>query len=168
MDYFDLISRRQSIRRWQPRAVNPEQIQAILKAANRAPSAGNCQAFEIYVTCNEDARKRIAGATFDQGYVASAPAHLVFCTHASRCEYPGRETYALEDTTIACTFAMMAVTALGLSTVWIGAFDPEGVAKAIGCAEGEVPIAILPIGYADEQPEFTKRRPLSDVVHEIG
>jgi nitroreductase len=56
---------------------------------------------------------------------------------------------------------------LGLATVWVGAFDDEAVHRAIGAPEGILPVAILPIGYAAEQPELTPRRRLSDLVHEL-
>lgn len=73
----------------------------------------------------------------------------------------------MQDTSIAVTFAMLAVTALGLGSVWVGAFDPKLVAEAMQLAEGQIPVAILPIGYADEVPERTSRRELRDLVHEV-
>jgi nitroreductase len=60
---------------------------------------------------------------------------------------------------------MLAVTALGLSTVWVGAFRDEAVWKAIGSPEGLSPVAMLPIGYAGEQAEPSPRRSLSRLVH---
>jgi nitroreductase len=60
---------------------------------------------------------------------------------------------------------MLAATALGLSSCWIGAFDPKKVAEVIQCPRGVVPIPILTIAYADEEPECTTRRAISDLVH---
>ena len=133
---------------------------------NRAPSAGNFQAYEVYRTTSASLRETIAKATWDQAYIASAPEMLVFCAHPARCEY-GPEPYPLEDTTIACTFALLAVTAVGLGGVWIGAFDPKKIAAVMTLPDGQIPVAILPFGYADEVPERTTRRELSELVHEM-
>jgi nitroreductase len=166
MDFFDVIYKRQSIREWLAKPVEKEKLNCILEAVNRAPSAGNFQAFKVYVAEAPERRKQIADATWDQGYIANAPVLLMFCSHPARCDY-GPEPYPLEDTTIACTFAMLAVTALDLGAVWIGAFDPKKMAAVIGLPEAQIPVAILALGYADEIPERTTRRDLSDFVHEL-
>jgi nitroreductase len=166
MEFFEVIQKRQSIRKWQQRSVEREKLQCVLEAINCAPSAGNFQSFEVYVVQSPERRKQIAGATWDQSYIANAPVLLAFCSHPARCEY-GPEPYPMEDTTIACTFAMLAVTALGLGAVWIGAFDPKKIAAAMNVPEGQIPVAILALGYGDEQPERTSRRELKDLVHEL-
>jgi nitroreductase len=164
MEFFDVIQKRQSIRKWQAKPVRRETLNCVLEAVNRTPSAGNFQAYEVYVAETPERRKQIAEATWDQGYIANAPVLLIFCSHPSRCEY-GPDPYPLEDTTIACTFAMLAVTALGLGAVWIGAFDPKKMATIVDVPEGQIPVAILALGYADEVPERTSRREVRDLVH---
>jgi len=167
MDFFDLIHTRQSIRKWQSKPIERTTLNCILEAVNRAPSAGNFQSYEVYVVKSAERRKALAAATWDQGFIAEAPVILAFCSHAARCEYPGAETYALEDTAIACTFAMLAVTELRLGAVWIGAFDPKKMAEALDLPAGQVPVALLPIGFPNELPERTSRRKLEDLVHDV-
>ena len=167
MEFFELIRKRQSIRRWLDSPIEQTQLNCIFEAVNRAPSAGNFQAYEVYVLKSAEKRKEIAAATWDQAFIANAPVILAFCAHPSRCEYPGAETYALEDTSIACTFAMLAVTALGLGSVWIGAFDPKAIARVMSLPEDQTPIALLPIGYPAETPERTSRRGVEDFVHDL-
>jgi FMN reductase [NAD(P)H] len=167
MDFFELIQKRQSIRKWKSRPVEREKLNCILDAINRAPSAGNFQAYEVYVIESPERRKQIADTTWDQAYMANAPVLLAFCSHPARCQY-GPEPYPLEDTAIACTFAMLAVTAIGLGAVWIGAFDPNKIAATMKLPEGQSPVAILAIGYADEVPERTSRRELNDLVHTLS
>jgi nitroreductase len=166
MEFFQLIQNRQSVRQWQDKPVERTKLNCILEAIDRAPSAGNFQSYEVYLVKSAERRKAIAAATYDQKFMAAAPAMLVFCSHPTRCEYPGAETYALEDTTIACTFAMLAVTAVGLGAVWIGAFDPKAIAEVMKLPHDEIPVAILPIGYAGETPERTSRRGVEEFVHE--
>ena len=152
--------------------VEPDKLEAILAAASGAPSALNLQSYEIYLAKGSAAVSAIALATWDQTFIAEAPVVLVFCSHPARAMdrlgEEGARMFALQDATIACTFAMLAATAQNLATVWIGAFDPEAVRRVIGAPEGVTPIAILPVGYPAQDPELTTRRPMSDLVHELG
>jgi len=168
MDFFEVIEHRQSVRKYLPRPVEETKLQQILKAVNGAPSAGNFQAYEVYVVRGQERTQALAGMTFDQKFIAEAPVALVFCTHAARCQYEGiQDIMAMQDASVACTFAMLALEALGLATCWVGAFVPAKVAAHLGIPDGQVPMAILPIGYANETPERTTRRELSDLVHEV-
>ncbi len=170
MDYFELIEHRHSVRTYLSKPVQDEAVQAILAAANQAPSAGNMQAYEIYLVTRSSQRVALAQAAKGQDFLAQAPIVLVFCAHpkrsAQRYGKRGSDLYALQDATIACTFAMLAATAMGLATVWVGAFNEESVHRAIQAEPDHVPVAILPIGYAAESPGATQRRSLSDLVHE--
>jgi nitroreductase len=172
VNFFDLVKYRRSIRAFQPAPLAEEKLHAILDAANSAPSAGNYQSFEIYLVKGQEGSAALAAATFHQDFVAQAPVVLIFCANPSRCREQygeaGSRLCSLQDATIACTFAMLAATDMGLATVWIGAFDPEVVRQVIEAPEGVTPVAVLPVGYAAEQPERTTRRPLADLVHEVA
>jgi nitroreductase len=167
MEFRELVERRQSVRVYRRGGVNLEKLTEILEVTNRAPSAGNFQAYEIYVV-PQAKLDDLQAATFDQTFVADADLALVICTNAARCEYADPEQWALQDASIAATFAMLAVADLGLATCWVGAFKPAEVAKVIQAHEGVVPMAILPISAPGEQPERTPRRALQDLVHRVG
>jgi nitroreductase len=62
---------------------------------------------------------------------------------------------------------MLAATALGLASVWVGAFDDKGVSQVIGVGQDLRPVAILPIGYAAESPDPKNRRDIGDIVHRL-
>jgi len=169
--FFQVVRARHSTRAFVDRLVEPEMLRAVLDAANRAPSAGNLQAYEIYVVTNRATREALARAALDQAFVAHAPVLLVFCAHPARSagKYGdrGRMLYCIQDATIACAYAQLAATALGLATVWVGAFDEEAVRQALGEDHRLRPVAILPVGYPGERPEITTRRPLEDLVHHV-
>lgn len=167
MDIFEAMRGRQSVRAYQPRAVEEEKLQAILEAVRCAPSAGNFQSYEVYVARRPEQIHALTDATFDQKFIAQAPVALVFCMNPSRCEYQPADYFALQDTSIAATQALLAIHALGLATCWVGAFVPEKVAAVLGIPEAHKPVAVMGIGYAAETPERTTRRPLSDFVHEL-
>ncbi len=171
MEFFGVIKARHSIRAFTARSVEPEKLQAILDAANRAPSAGNLQAYEIFAVTRRACLSALARAAVNQEFIAQAPFALVFCAHPARSakEYSqrGASLYCLQDATIACAYAQLAATALGLASVWVGAFDDTQVREAIGAGKELQSIAILLIGYAGERPETTWRRSLANLVHYI-
>ncbi|HYK91189.1 MAG TPA: nitroreductase family protein [Acidobacteriota bacterium] len=171
MEFFEVLGKRQSIRAYSERPVEEEALHRILEAAHSAPSAGNLQARDIFIVREPERRAALARAAFGQDFIAAAPVSLVFCTHPARCTWKygnrGRRLYAVQDATIACAYAMLAATALGLSTVWVGAFADSAVHEAVGSPAGLDPVAVLPIGYAAENPTRRPRLPFEDVVHEI-
>jgi nitroreductase len=172
MQFQELIAARRSTRVFADRALEEEKLRGILEAANRAPSAGNLQAYEIYVARSSKRKSQLARAALEQNFISEAPVLLVFCASpgraAPRYGRRGERLYSSQDATIACTFAMLAAFDAGLATVWIGAFDEEAVRRAADLPPGLLPVAMLPIGYACEQPDPTPRRNLQDLVHEIG
>jgi len=72
----------------------------------------------------------------------------------------------VQDATVACAYAQLAATALGLATCWVGAYDDDAVATIVGAPVFSQPVAILPIGYPSETARPRKRRPLSDLIHD--
>jgi nitroreductase len=165
MEYIELLGARHSVRRFRGEAVAQELIEQILEAVRTAPTAGNFQAYEIYVVSGAERMQALAKATFNHEWIAQAPMALVVCTNAARCEYDNKEHWALQDASIAATLAHLAIVNLGLATCWVGAFLPVQVGDVIGAAEGHVAMAVLPIGYANEVPEQSSRRAVAEFVH---
>ena len=135
----------------------------------RAFTPREVEAYEIFKVTAGTKRKALARAALDQFFVAEAPLVLVFCANPARSAAKYRERgsrlYSVQDATIACTFAMLAATALGLGTVWVGAFDDAAVQRVLGTTE-LLPVALLPVGYPAEEPEPAPRRSLRGLVHE--
>ena len=87
MDFFQVLKDRQSIREFAPNAIEDGDLEEILRAVNMAPSAGNLQAYEIYVVTKTDSKNGLSKAAFEQPFVASAPIVLVFCAYPARSEW---------------------------------------------------------------------------------
>lgn len=171
MDLFDTIQSRRSVRAYQPIDIPAEKLEAILSAANQAPSAGNLQAYEIHLARRHKLKQALAKAAWNQDFLAQAPVVLIFCTHPDRSveRYGerGRRLYCLQDASIAVAYAQLAATALGLATCWVGAFDDEAVTRAINLPAGRHPVALVPVGYPAESPGRTSRRSLADLVRQV-
>jgi nitroreductase len=172
MDFFEVLKARHSVRAYDARPIEPEKLQQILEAIDGAPSAGNLQAYEVYLVCAESAKAALAKAAGDQDFLIQAPISLVFCAHPAlsfaKYQRRGSDLYCLQDATIACAFAMLTASALGLSTVWVGAFDDEEVRCIISAPMEHRPVAILPVGYAAETPRIRARRSLAELIHQVN
>jgi len=169
MDFFDVVKNRHSIRAFKKKDVEEEKIMRILETANIAPSAGDLQAYEIILIRDEKKKSMLAKAAWNQDFIADAPVIMVVCANQKRSSARygkrGIELYCINDASIAASYILLASTALGLGSVWIGAFDDSEVSKIIKVPDYIKPIAIIPIGYPDEEPYITPRRDLDDIVH---
>ena len=171
MEFMRLIEERHSTRVYAQKPVERQKLDRILHAASRAPSAGDLQAYSIIVVRNPDVCEALARASGGQDWLAQAPLALVFLAEpgTSGVKYGrrGESLYAVQDATIACAYAQLAAHDVGLSACWVGAFRTGDVQAAVGAREGQVPVALLPIGDAAESPFVTPRRPLSEMVREV-
>ncbi len=171
MDFFNVVEERHSMRAFTEAPVEDEKLTRILEVANKAPSAGNLQGYEIFVVRQAEQKKALVAAAYAQEFLAEAPVVLVFCANparsAVRYKERGVHLYSVQDATIACTYAMLAAAALGLSTVWVGAFDEAALREAVGIPPDLMPVAMLPIGCAGKEPRITPRRELNSLVHEV-
>jgi nitroreductase len=167
MEFVEAIDRRRSIRAYRNQAIEQSKIDAILSAARLAPSAGDLQAYVIVLVKNAERRTALAKAAFDQDFIADAHVVLVFLADRRRSEGKygdrGATLFCVQDATIAAAYAQLAAAAQGLGACWVGAFDEDRVAKVIGAPAHLRPIALMPIGYADETPARPPRRPLSEL-----
>jgi nitroreductase len=172
MDFFELIHARRSIRVYTSQPVEEENITRILEAANHAPSAGNLQAYVILVVRDAATKAALSQAALNQESLTSAPVVLAFFAHqqvsAAKYKHRGTELYSVQDATVACCYAQLAATALGLGSVWVGAFEDASVNRILKAQADWRPVALLPIGYADEAPSATPRRALSATAREAG
>ncbi|MFH0737361.1 MAG: nitroreductase family protein [Candidatus Micrarchaeota archaeon] len=171
MDFYDVLRGRHSIRAFQDKNVDPESAKRIIDAAMSAPSAGNLQSYKVYIVSSPEAKAAIAGAAHYQEFLAKAPFILVFCADQRRAEAKyeqrGFELYSIQDATIACAYAQLAVAEEGLGSVWVGSFDPLEVSRIVHAMGFEVPIAMLPVGHPAEPGKKSARRPLKEMVKEV-
>jgi len=167
MNLSEVIQARQSVRAYQSREIDRDTLARILEAINQAPSAGNLQAYRVWLVRDSHRKQQLAQAALGQDFMARAPVVLVFCTEPARAARYGKrgaDLYCIQDATVAVAYAQLAATAEGLATCWIGAFNETEVAGVLGLSAAYRPVAMLPVGYAAEMPPRTPRRPLSELV----
>lgn len=168
---FKLLHKRRSIRVFKKKGINSRVVlMTILKACDMAPSSGGLQTYEIYYVKNYDSRRKLVSAAHNQEFVAEAPLLLVFCANASRSAHKfGKRSqlFSVQDATIAASYAQLAIYALGLTTVWTGAFDEKKVSEILNLPKEHRPVAMLPVGHPNEFPVAKTTRGPKDLLHMI-
>jgi nitroreductase len=167
--WADLLSRRKMVRRFKPDRVSPAALERLLRAATRAPSAGNTQPWAFIVVRDSDRRAALARAALGQTFVATAPVVVVACADPSRARrrYGERaERYAIIDTAFASMCLLLAATAEGLGACFVGALDDAEVRRVVHAPPAVVPLAVIPIGHPAESPRAQPSRPLDEVVRQ--
>jgi nitroreductase len=173
MDFWQVMEARQSVRAFdRQRDVTPEVVIRLLRAAIRAPSAGNCQPWHFFVVRDQETKKALARAALNQWFISEAPVVILICADpersARRYGDRGRHLYSLQDTAAATENLLLAAVASDLGACWVGAFDEGAAAEALNLPSHLRPVAIIPIGYPAEQPrQETDRLPLDTVVRGI-
>lgn len=150
---LDVFIRRHSVRHFESREPGSEQVREILDAARSAPSAGGLKAREIFVVTDPETKRQLGHAALGQEFIAEAPVVLVFwavqARSAAKYGERGRVLFAVQDATIAASFAWIQAVGSGLGACWVGAFDDDAV-RAIFRKDIRPdwrPIALMPLGY---------------------
>ena len=169
MELFETIRRRRSVRAFKGEPVKKEDLTRILNAAIMAPSAGDIQPWEFIVTTDAEVRRDLATAALGQYWMEEAPVIITVCAkeEASALRYGERGSglYCIQDTAAAVQNILLASTALGYGSCWVGAFDEDEVRRVLKIPNGIRPVAMIPIGAPGERPEARSRRDLKRVVH---
>jgi nitroreductase len=165
---LETIKNRSSVRRYRSDSVSGELLDQIIEAARWAPSAGNLQPWHFYIVTAADQRRCLARAALNQDFVAAAPVCIVVCAEPDRsaAHYRGRgrTLYCLQDTAAATQNILLAATAAGLGSCWVGAFDEDRVAACLDLPPARIPVALVPLGYpASESGKRPGRRLASEI-----
>ena len=158
---FAALYARRSIRFYQDRPVEREKLVKLLKAAMAAPSACNIQPWEFVVVTEPEAVVQIKGTIAKWGDW-NAPAVIVVCSYPALIPWQGGD--GKEDCAAAIENILVAATAMGLGTVWIGGFDPAVVRTTLDIPESVVPIGLVYVGYPAEEKE-PRTQYLEEAVH---
>ncbi len=173
MSFLDLVRRRQSERRYSPRAVPREVIERALEAARLAPSACNSQPWSFLVV--EGGKKdELAAAAFSgvysmNAFAGKAPVLIVAVTERSRFaarlggQFRGVQ-YSLIDLGIACEHLVLQAAEDGVGSCWLGWFNEKAAKAVLGLPRDAKVDVILSLGYAaEEKPRDKNRKPLEEI-----
>ena len=174
MDFLEIAKLRQSCRAYdETKQVEQEKLDAILQAAQLAPSACNGQPYHFTV-CRGEAAREVALATRGMGgmnlFAVQAPVMIVVSempyvkSAALGAKVKGND-YRSIDIGITTAYLTAEATAQGLSTCILGWLDDEKIRKICNL---EYPARlVITLGYAKEGDVLRKkvRKDISELVH---
>lgn len=125
-----------------------------MKAGMAAPTACNNQPWEFIAVTEKDTMDKLRAGLVMAKY--NAPAAIVVCGNMNLAR-GGSKHHWDQDCSAALENILLAATAMGLGSVWIGVYPIESfiepVRKALDIPEYVVPLGIAYIGYAAEEKE---------------
>ena len=157
MDFFETVSKRRSIRRFNSQPVPHEDVLAMLEAATSAPSATNEQPWHFIVVQDKETIEKLAGR---RAWAADAPVIIVGLANSE-----ASPMWCYNDLAIAFEQIVLAATDQGLGTCWMGLMRRDSeIRELLGIPNKFKVVAQTPIGYPDEVPRPKERKPLKEIV----
>ncbi|MDF2522077.1 MAG: nitroreductase [Clostridia bacterium] len=178
---LELLNKRKSVRVYEERPVPKEVKEEIIKAAMRAPTAGNMMLYSIIDITDQKIKDRLAETCDNQPFIAKAPLVLMFfadyqrnydyfklCGVAEdlgisideiRTPEAGDLMLACSDALIAAQNSVIAAESLGLGSCYIGDImeNYEVHKELLNLPDFVFPIAMLVFGYPTEQQKERKQ-----------
>lgn len=166
LDVLEAIRKRRSIRSYIDTPVEQEKLDRILEAARLSPSAVNFQPW-AFVVVKDQACKEKLKAAYSRSWFAKAPVIVVTCATPEKAwKRSDAEEFWKIDAAIAHQDLILAATAEGLGTCWIGAFDESKAREALGIPANVRVVAMTPLGYPAEHPTApSERKTLKEILH---
>lgn len=165
---LDVIYQRRSIRKFKEDPVSDEIIRELLKCAMAAPSARNMCPWDFYVINNKETQAELRTVTRNFNYESSVM--IVVCGNKQKSLTQNNNDFWIQDCSAAVENILLAATSLHIGSLWCGIYPvPERVEKVrtiLGVDNTIVPLALVHLGYADEEKE-PRTRYSEDCVHYI-
>ena len=180
-DVIRQLDARKSVRAFTDQPIEEVSVQAILRAAVMAPTAGNQQLYTILRMTDPGLLSRLADACDHQPFIARGKLVLVFCADclkwydafasvgcAPRKPGPGDLLLAVDDALIAAQNAVTAAESLGIGSCYIGDVmeNSAGIRALLRLPRYVFPAALVVFGYPTVQ-QRERRKPLRSPLDQI-
>jgi nitroreductase len=166
MEFYDVIKKRKSIRKYKSDPIPEDVLNRILDAGRIAPSAKNIQPWHFVVIKDPEMKKKVAEASHGQHWMADADVIVCGCALMDIVwsRMGGYMTSFAVDITIAMDHMILAAANEGLGTCWIGAFDEKQVKELLQVPDNVHVVALTPIGYPAQEAKDRGRKALGEIV----
>jgi len=192
--FYEISSRRRSIREFENKPVQTEILEFILKTAGTAPSGANKQPWRFVVVTEPDLKHEIRlaaeaeekenyerrmpqewldelahlGTDWHKDFLETAPVLIVvFAINYERDGDTKRSNYYVKESVgIACGFLLAAIHNAGLVSLTHTPSPMDFLQKILERPENEKPFLLIPVGYPKEGVMVPKidRKTIEEIV----
>ena len=167
METWDAIRSRRNVRSYADEAIAPKDLDQILEAGRRTPSAGNQQAWDFVVCTDREQLAQLAKVGPAAGHVAGSAATVALVAAKSRdAETRDLIQFDLGQATMS---VMLAAADLGIGSAHAGVHDQQLARRLLGFPEDRFCALLITLGTPADRPltpiQRPNRRPFNDVVH---
>jgi Nitroreductase len=174
MELSNAIHSRASIRAYTDAPVTSEQLDALMKAAVRAPNACNMQSWHFYAVADKAVIDGFQDKVLHIGWIKETSLIIVVCLNedvvSKLTDMFGERgrMYATQDSAAAIENILLTATDLGLGACWMGPMNVEQCKLHLNMPENHTPVALLTIGNPAQNPAPRGRKPLEETFTVIG
>lgn len=175
MDLQKVMETRRSVRKYDAsKKVTKEQVSEIVEAAILAPSWKNSQTARYHVVLSDEMTKTMLTDCLPEFNAKNSEgAALVVTTFvANRAGFnregqPDNEVgngWGFYDLGLHNENFVLKAKELGLDTLIMGIRDEKKIREALQIPEAETIVAVIALGYGEQEPEMPKRKKPEDIV----
>ncbi|HTY28574.1 MAG TPA: nitroreductase family protein [Mycobacterium sp.] len=167
MDAWDAIRARRNVRSYTPAPIPDADLDRILQAGWRSPSARNNQHWDFVLVTDRQQLQELSTVWMGAGHIAGAQAAIALVMPRP----PDERTKLMDQYDLGqATMAMaIAATELGVGTGHSAIGDQDRARAILGVPDSHVVGYLLGLGYPADRPlrpiAKPNRRPLDEVVH---
>jgi nitroreductase len=167
VETWDAIRSRRNVRSYGERVIAPEDLDRILEAARRTPSAGNQQAWDFVVCTDRAQLAELARVRRSAGHVAGSAATIALVApNPDDARSRDLIQYDLGQATMSI---MLAAADLGIGSAHSSVSDQELARRLLGFPEDRFCAWLISLGTPADRPlrpiARPNRRPFDEVVH---
>jgi nitroreductase len=155
------------VRSYGEQAIPPADLDRILEAARRTPSAGNQQAWDFVLCTDREQLAQLAKVFRAAAHVAGSAATIALV--APKSDDVRMRDLIQFDLGQATMSIMLAAADLGIGSGHAGVHDQELARSVLGFPEDSFCALLISLGVPADRPlrpiEQPNRRPFNDVVH---
>lgn len=168
MELFEAIAKRKSYRgAFKDEPVSRKDLEAIVEAGLKAPTGCNAQPTNFVIVDEDEILEKIRGMHAKNKAMQQCRAMIACIVNVDPEPVYESMSFEIEDCAAAVENMLLAVTALGLATVWIDGWlrvedRAERIGELLAVPKGKIIRIVLPIGVPAEEYRQPKKKPFAE------
>lgn len=161
MDTITCIKTRRSVRKFKQESISKDIIEDLVLDASYAPSWKNTQTTRYIAITDAEIKAKLAEeccAEHNRGIINGAPLLIATLIVDKRSGFERDGSYSTSRKDCWQAFDK------GLGTVIMGLYDIDKAEEIIGVPEGQLLMALVAVGYPDEEPGVPKKKTVDDLL----